>query len=526
MTKDGLYFPFHSNTSRDPRIQLLMLKHGNAGFGIYVLILEILRESSDLKYPLEYEPILANNFNIPLEDMEDIINNYKLFKFDDDGYFYSPELINNLIPFLAAKQKKRIGGIKSGQARRVKIENNEELKSVPNTNESVRNTNESVRNTNESVRNTNESVRNINKSVRNTNESVRNYTRLDYTKLEETKLEETKLNETKLKLNQSKHKHTKEDYTNPILLKPKRSTEQSLVNIERKVIKLPTDETKKDVLKDASSLPQKEQKGSSLGKDAEKDIKLPIDAVKDLDGSKKVKTVFREYIAMLVDKNTVHTANEVRLLWDDLGSCCKVDGDKIKILKNCINLKLITFKPLTQKNKKNYNFKEIVEDKIKKGEVSQDDYEEVGDGKTLFQKNEDKKQLQNATGGTESAQNEKKGGKGIGKGVVEFKEPKTLLYDKTVDSKYSEATRECFRDYIIMREQKIKRKISKQEKIDIWHDVERLGSNENEQILILKRALETGLYKLKAIDFNSLTTREKRELSEYPEYFNPDKLNN
>ena len=77
-----------------------------------------------------------------------------------------------------------------------------------------------------------------------------------------------------------------------------------------------------------------------------------------------------------------------------------------------------------------------------------------------------------------------------------------------------------------MREQKIKRKISKQEKIDIWHDVERLGSNENEQILILKRALETGLYKLKAINFNSLTTREKRELSEYPEYFNPDKLNN
>ena len=53
MEKDAYYFPHFSNARHDRKIKRLRKELGAEGYGIYFMILEILREQTGFKYPLE-----------------------------------------------------------------------------------------------------------------------------------------------------------------------------------------------------------------------------------------------------------------------------------------------------------------------------------------------------------------------------------------------------------------------------------------------------------------------------------------
>ena len=62
MKKDAYYFSHDSNAKDDPKCMLLIEELQLEGYGIYWVLVEILREQPDFKYPLKMIPVLARKF--------------------------------------------------------------------------------------------------------------------------------------------------------------------------------------------------------------------------------------------------------------------------------------------------------------------------------------------------------------------------------------------------------------------------------------------------------------------------------
>lgn len=89
-------FAHDSNTRNCSDVIRLRMAHGAAGYGIYLMILEILREAPDYVCPLDFK-VLA----FDLKESEDlickVISDFNLFSFTPDGKgFYSPMLSSRL----------------------------------------------------------------------------------------------------------------------------------------------------------------------------------------------------------------------------------------------------------------------------------------------------------------------------------------------------------------------------------------------------------------------------------------------
>ena len=50
--KDAYYFPHFCNARHDRKIKRVTKELGVEGYGIYFMVLEVLREQTDFKYPL------------------------------------------------------------------------------------------------------------------------------------------------------------------------------------------------------------------------------------------------------------------------------------------------------------------------------------------------------------------------------------------------------------------------------------------------------------------------------------------
>ena len=111
MDKDAFYFPHFANARHDRKIKRLRKQLGVEGYGIYFMILEILREQTDFKYPVEDIDLIADEIQTSDAKVEAVIKNYSLFKIDEDKFF-SSKLIQFLNPYLEQKKRNKIGGIK------------------------------------------------------------------------------------------------------------------------------------------------------------------------------------------------------------------------------------------------------------------------------------------------------------------------------------------------------------------------------------------------------------------------------
>jgi len=112
MKKDAFYFPHFSNARNDRKLRRIRKELGVEGYGIYYMILEVLREQYGYKYPLDDIDLLADEFGTSEQKIRTVIANYKLFEVDDNENFFSLKFIEYLTPYIEAKTRNRISGIK------------------------------------------------------------------------------------------------------------------------------------------------------------------------------------------------------------------------------------------------------------------------------------------------------------------------------------------------------------------------------------------------------------------------------
>jgi hypothetical protein len=107
MKKDAYYFPHFCNARNDQKIIKLRRVLGLEGYAIYFMLLEILREQTDWKYPIDGLNELEFELRVSKEKISSVILNYDLFIVDADRFF-SPKLIHYLQPYIEKTEKARL----------------------------------------------------------------------------------------------------------------------------------------------------------------------------------------------------------------------------------------------------------------------------------------------------------------------------------------------------------------------------------------------------------------------------------
>jgi hypothetical protein len=116
MSKDALFFGHDSNAKDDPKIIQLIEEMGLEGYGIYWVLLELMRDQPDYKYKLCLVPAIARRYNTTFEKVKNVISKYGLFVIDADE-FWSNAFINRMSNWDEKKKKRSEAGKKGNEAR-------------------------------------------------------------------------------------------------------------------------------------------------------------------------------------------------------------------------------------------------------------------------------------------------------------------------------------------------------------------------------------------------------------------------
>ena len=134
--KEGFYFPHFSNARNDEKIIKLRRVMGIEGYGMYFMLLEVLREQESFKLHIDALEDLAYDWHTSKEKLAAVVSNFDLFQVDS-SFFFSQKFNQNMQPYLDGKEKKRIGGykgvlIKKGVVTRKKADamSNKEIESL------------------------------------------------------------------------------------------------------------------------------------------------------------------------------------------------------------------------------------------------------------------------------------------------------------------------------------------------------------------------------------------------------------
>jgi hypothetical protein len=115
--KDAYYFSHDSNAKDDPKCVLLIEQLGPEGYGIFWILVEMLREQPGYKCPLKLIPALSRRYNTTSEKMSTVIKGYELFTITDDMFFYSESLIRRMELWENRREQARLAGVASAQKR-------------------------------------------------------------------------------------------------------------------------------------------------------------------------------------------------------------------------------------------------------------------------------------------------------------------------------------------------------------------------------------------------------------------------
>lgn len=118
--KEAYYFPHYCNARHDRKIKRAVKELGIEGYGIFFMLLEVLRDQSDLRFPMKDVDLLADEFGTSEQKVRTIICNYGLFNIDDDQLFFSPKMLVFLQPHFAMKEQRKEAAMKSADKRRGK----------------------------------------------------------------------------------------------------------------------------------------------------------------------------------------------------------------------------------------------------------------------------------------------------------------------------------------------------------------------------------------------------------------------
>lgn len=125
MKKDTYYFPHDSNAKDDPKCVLLIEQLGLEGYGIFWMLIEILRGQPDYTYPIALLPALARRYNTTAEKIKAVVVSYDLFSIANDRIFFS-ESLNRRMQEIDFKRKSLSEAGKKGNAKRWELPQKEE----------------------------------------------------------------------------------------------------------------------------------------------------------------------------------------------------------------------------------------------------------------------------------------------------------------------------------------------------------------------------------------------------------------
>lgn len=103
--KDAYYFLHFSNARNDRKVKRLRKDLHTEGYAIYMMLLEVLRDQPDFSYPLSDLDLLADDFGTSEAKVKTVISKYELFQIDGNNRFFSPKLIEYLLPYLQKVQR-------------------------------------------------------------------------------------------------------------------------------------------------------------------------------------------------------------------------------------------------------------------------------------------------------------------------------------------------------------------------------------------------------------------------------------
>lgn len=99
------YFSHDSNARNDEKLIRLRIRHKAAGYGVYFMLLEILREKKDFLCPRDYNAI-AYELREDAALVKSVIEDYGLFEFTEDGkFFYSESFLHRMEKVSAARRE-------------------------------------------------------------------------------------------------------------------------------------------------------------------------------------------------------------------------------------------------------------------------------------------------------------------------------------------------------------------------------------------------------------------------------------
>jgi hypothetical protein len=136
MTKDAFYFSHDSNAKDDPKIMMLIDDLGLEGYGIFWVIIELLRCQEDYKLHLGLMKSIARKYNTTEIKIKQVVTSYNLFVINEDGYFYSMSL-NKRMNKMNELRKKRSDAGKKGNTVRWSNESQSDNKAIAEQSQSI-----------------------------------------------------------------------------------------------------------------------------------------------------------------------------------------------------------------------------------------------------------------------------------------------------------------------------------------------------------------------------------------------------
>lgn len=114
------YFSHDSNARNDEKIALLRMKHGSAGYGVYFMILERLREAKDYMSVKDYN-LIAFDLREDSQLIKSVVEEFGLFTFVNDknrGECFYSKSFNDRMKLKDEKSQRRAEAGKKGAAKR------------------------------------------------------------------------------------------------------------------------------------------------------------------------------------------------------------------------------------------------------------------------------------------------------------------------------------------------------------------------------------------------------------------------
>ena len=111
------YFSHDSNARNSDKLMKVRMKLGAEGYGIFFMLIERLREEEGYKSTIDYDT-LAFDLRVEPEKVKQVVENYDLFKFTEDGkYFYSDSFNERMEKMDVRAQQRKSKAKKAAEAR-------------------------------------------------------------------------------------------------------------------------------------------------------------------------------------------------------------------------------------------------------------------------------------------------------------------------------------------------------------------------------------------------------------------------